>query len=409
MARSITGVYKIHTRSCASRKGAACNCTPTWQGWVPSPRKGGRPIRKNFKSQSEAKAWRSSAVTAAKQGKLAEPSRKTLKEAADELIAGMKSGTIADGSGKDYKPSTIRSYERALKLRVLPELGPHKLTAIRRAHVQALADGLVSDEGLSASSVQNTLDPLRVIYRRAVRRGLVAVNPTLDLELRRPKGRRERIASPQEAAELLAALSESEQAVWATAFYAGLRRAELRALRWDDIDLDARTIRVERSWDDREGVIDAKSEAGRRAIPILQALRPLLLAHQVATGRRGGDLCFGGTPSDAFVPSTVRSRALAAWKAENKRRETAQEAVDANEQVALLQPMTLHEARHTCASVFIAAGANPKAIQSIMGHATIQMTFDQYGHLMPGGLDEAAERADAYLEAHVTAEAVREK
>jgi integrase len=55
------------------------------------------------------------------------------------------------------------------------------------------------------------------------------------------------------------------------------------------------------------------------------------------------------------------------------------------------------EARHTCASVMIAAGVNAKALSAIMGHATISMTFDTYGHLMPGGVDEAAAQTNAYL------------
>jgi integrase len=62
-----------------------------------------------------------------------------------------------------------------------------------------------------------------------------------------------------------------------------------------------------------------------------------------------------------------------------------------------LEPITLHEARHTCASILIAAGVNAKALSVIMGHATIAMTLDTYGHLMPGGLDEAAAQTNAYL------------
>jgi integrase len=63
-----------------------------------------------------------------------------------------------------------------------------------------------------------------------------------------------------------------------------------------------------------------------------------------------------------------------------------------------LKPITLHEARHTCASLLIAAGVNPKALSVIMGHSTIAMTFDTYGHPMPGGLEEARAATDAYLE-----------
>jgi integrase len=103
---------------------------------------------------------------------------------------------------------------------------------------------------------------------------------------------------------------------------------------------------------------------------------------------------FGATAIKPFPPELVRRRALAAWDAENERRI---EEADDPASVELLAPITLHEARHTCASLFIAAGVNAKALSVIMGHSTIAMTFDTYGHLMPGGLDEAAAATNAYL------------
>jgi integrase len=63
-----------------------------------------------------------------------------------------------------------------------------------------------------------------------------------------------------------------------------------------------------------------------------------------------------------------------------------------------LDPITLHEARHTFASLMIAAGVNAKALCSYMGHASVRITYDRYGHLMPGNEDEAAALLDAYLE-----------
>ena len=95
-----------------------------------------------------------------------------------------------------------------MTLRVLPTLGDKRLSHIERADVQDLADTLTG-EGLSASTVQNTLDPLRVIYRRAIRRDLVRTDPTEGLELRAPDGKRDRIATPDEAVSLLAALPDS--------------------------------------------------------------------------------------------------------------------------------------------------------------------------------------------------------
>ena len=63
-----------------------------------------------------------------------------------------------------------------------------------------------------------------------------------------------------------------------------------------------------------------------------------------------------------------------------------------------LEPIGLHEARHTCASIFIAAGVNVKALSTYLGHSSIQITLDRYGHLMPGSEVEAVGLVDAYLE-----------
>jgi integrase len=281
-----------------------------------------------------------------------------------------------------------------LDKRVLPALGDMRLSEVQRRDVQDLADRLTAED-LSASTVQNTLDPLRVIFRRAIRREEgISVDPTEGLELRRPDGRRDRIAAPTEASALIAAMPDSERALWACAFYAGLRRGEMQALRWEDVDLAERVIHVSRGWDAIEGEQDAKSAAGNRRVPILDLLAGELAAHKQRTGRDGAALVFGPTGVKPFSPETVRRRSLAAWEAENGRRV---EEADDPASVELLAPITLHEARHTCASILIAAGVNAKALSVIMGHSTIAMTFDTYGHLMPGGLDEAAAATNAYL------------
>jgi integrase len=118
--------------------------------------------------------------------------------------------------------------------------------------------------------------------------------------------------------------------------------------------------------DQYDGPIAPKSETSARTVPILAVLRDHLDAEKLASGRGGDDLVFGRSPAAAFVASTVRNRAIAAWKRVG------------------LEPITLHECRHTFASLLIDAGVNAKAIQTWLGHATIEMTFDIYGHLMPG-------------------------
>jgi integrase len=208
---------------------------------------------------------------------------------------------------------------------------------------------------------------------------------------KRPK----RIASPEEAAALVAALHTEDRPLWATAFYAGLRRGELQALRVCDIDLSASLIAVERGWDQVEGPIEPKSRAGRRSVPVLAALRAYLADHLYRIARSGNDLVFGRTAQEAFDASTVDGRAKRAWRAGNKRESETAKAED--REPGLLRPITLHECRHTFASLLIDSGANPKAIQEFMGHSKIQTTFDVYGHLLPGSRDEVRERMDAYL------------
>jgi integrase len=388
-----TGLRARHSRQCKRETGGhPCRCKPgpSYEAWVYSKRDS-RKIYRTFSGPgafAAAKAWRADATAAVGRGRLRRTTRKTIREAAGELIAGMRGGSILSTRDRPYKPSTIRSYERALGLRpgereraperLLEAFGEVRLGDLDRHAVQDYANRLRA-AGWGASTIQNQLDPLRVIYREARDRDEVAVDPLERLKLAKPKGRRERIASPAEAASLLEALPESDRAVWATAFYAGLRRGELRALRWHDVDLAAGWIHVRRGWDDEEGEQeDGKSDSAERDVPIEPVLRAELQAHRMRTGRRGRDLVFGLSGESPFTPSTVRRTALDAWAA------------------AELKPITLHEGRHTFASLWIAAGVDAKAISKWMGHSTIQITFDRYGHLFDNAGEEAIRRVEAF-------------
>jgi integrase len=370
------GIEIRHSKVCRSRAGGACSCRPTYQASVWSAVEQKR-IRKTFPTLAEARAWRSEAQTAVRRGTMRAPTQMTLRDAAEAWLESARAGSIRNRSGDRYKPSVIRGYETSLRLRVLPELGNRKFSEIRRRDFQDLADRLLG-EGLDPSTIRNTLIPLRAIFRRALARGDVAVNPTRGLELPAVRGKRDRIVSPEEAEALLSVLPENDRALWATALYGGLRRGELQALRWDDVDLANGVIRVERAWDVREGPIEPKSRAARRRVPIPAILRDYLVEHR--HGRPGvmGHV-FGRPDGQAFDGPTVAARAQTAWRQ------------------AGLKPITLHEARHTFASLMIAAGVNAKALASYMGHASVTITLDRYGHLMPGNEEEAAGLLDAYL------------
>jgi integrase len=337
-------------------------------------------LRRSFKTASEARSWRAEAQVALNRGTLRPTTSRTVRQAADELITGMESGRIRNRSGDPYKPSVIRSYELSLRLHVLPDVGALSIAKLRRADVQALADRLLA-AGQDPSTVRNSIKPLRVIYRRAIRAGDVSVNPCTNLDLPAVRGRRDRIASRDQAADLIAALRSDDHALWGTAFYAGLRLGELRAMKWSDIDLSAGVIRVERALDQKGAMIRPKSAAGVRTVPIPKALRSLLAAHRLQ--RVGEGFVFGSTLTTPFTPSAVLRRCRLRWS-----------------KIEALKPLAdfgLHEARHTFASLMIDAGVNAKALTEYMGHSSITITFDRYGHLMPGNHEQAAALLDAYL------------
>ena len=130
-----TGVRTRHARSCKSRDGGGCNCTPTYQAQAYDARTG-RQVWRTFPTRSAAKLWRQDAQVALRRGTMRPPTAKTIAEAAEVLIAGAHDGTILDRGGKSYKPSTARGYEQLLRSYVVPALGGWKLSQVQRRDVR---------------------------------------------------------------------------------------------------------------------------------------------------------------------------------------------------------------------------------------------------------------------------------
>lgn len=136
-------------------------------------------------------------------------------------------------------------------------------------------------------------------------------------------------------------------------------------------------------------MIAPKTKKSQRTTPLPGLLRDYLMEHRIATGEPSVDaLVFGDNTGRPFQAATLYRRADRAWEAQAAGR------------------LRLHQARHTYASFMIAAGVNAKALSSFMGHSSIKVTFDLYGHLMPGTEAEAAALLDSYLGSQVEAGAV---
>jgi integrase len=189
-----------------------------------------------------------------------------------------------------------------------------------------------------------------------------------------------------------------------------LRLGELQALRWDDVDLRGKEIHVRHGWDERaKELIEPKSRAGKRVVPIIATLHERLLDLRLELAKAGNDhgyvfgrraasrtgrprtsteLASAPHPDTPFIAQTAYRAARRAWKA------------------AELTPIGLHECRHTCASTMIHAMAvsgivNVKALTEIMGHETVAMTYDRYGHLLPGTQQQIGKATEEYIREHM--------
>jgi len=326
------------------------------------------------RDRREALAWRAAAVASSS----AEPrplrQSLTFGEIAERWWEGVERGTIGKrrGAGDPYSETTLRGYGRDLHGVLMPEFGTRLAEGVTELEWQTWIDGL-RDAGLSRSRIANLLAVASAIYGWAARptRKLVPRNPVRLVELPpRDEKPRTRVASVAEAERLLAALRPDDAVAYAVALYAGLRRQEIQRLRWEDLDLGKHWLTVQQS----------KSEAGtRRRVPLAQPLEQILLE----SAERHGSAPHARVARVSVMSGKLAERATAAWTEAGLRR------------------ITLHECRHTFASMLMAAGYTIKEIMVFMGHADLQ-TVQRYVKLLPQR-DERnpVERLDSYLRATV--------
>lgn len=378
------GIAVRHEKGCRAYGGGRCNCSPSYQARAWS-NAAGREVRKSFKSKAEAKAWRARAM-AGHADKIAGATRSPVVDVlAEQVFDDAMAGKLLNRSGDRFKPSVVRSYRSCYGTHIAPAIGQRRVGSVTRRDVQAVIADMAA-QGLSPSTVRNTMLPLRLIYRVAMRDELGVVGSPLEgIELPAVRGKRERIATVGEASALVGACDERDRAIWATALYGGLRRGELMALEVSNVDFDAGVIRVMQSYDPGSRTMNApKSRAGVRTVPMVKLLRRELAAHLMRRGKRGA-LMFGREDGRPFSPESTYKRSRSRWTA------------------AGLAHITMHECRHSFASMMIAAGVNAKTLQEVGGWSSIAIVFDRYGHLMPGARDEAAGLLEAYIERETAA------
>ena len=396
MASNRTGITVVHRRDCATRAAGKkrCTCSPTYRARV---RRGGVNVSGNFPTEAAALAWVKETKRRERRG-LPVQSDYTVGDALDSFIADLDSGAAKTRSREPFKPGNAIEYQRLIERYLRGAFGGRlvrmRVSDVTTKDIGELRDEIERGDGIekrSASTVRNAMNPLRVVMRRELENGVIERNPFDGVGMPVSRGTRERIATPQEAAMLLDVLDDRARAFFAVAMYAGLRSGEISALRWEDLDLDRAdpAVTVRWSYCSRSGrITPPKSRAAVRTVPIPEVLAGILdeyrarvAADEGAERIAPGALVFVSSRGTPVRGTAVTTRARREWKARD------------------LDPIGLHESRHTYASLMAAAGVRIEDLSEFMGHTSLNLTFKTYRHLYPEARDAARLRLDALLAA----------
>ena len=309
--------------------------------------------------------------------------------------------TSCEAAGLE-RATLMASYRIVLDKHILPLIGAVKLSALTVPMARTFEDRLRADR--SPAMVRKIMGILGSILADAQERGLVAQNVVRSLRGSRRRDRdshvdkRQKgklkvgvdIPAPDEIRAIIAHLSGRWRPLLLTAIFTGLRASELRGLRWADVDLKGGELHV-RQRADRYGVIGRpKSAAGERTVPLAPMLVSALREWKLACPKSDLDLAF---PTATGRPHYLADILQRGWW-------PPQIAAGVTSETGKAKYSGLHSLRHFYASWCINRRADGglelplKLVQSRLGHASITMTADRYGHLFPRG-DDGAELAAA--------------
>lgn len=301
----------------------------------------------------------------------------------------------------EVKDGTYSYYRRYLHLYVLPPVGKKPLQKVTETDIQTLYVSLLHERHLSPNTVRLVHTILHEAFEAAVERRMIPRNPAQDVTLPRESWPEMKYLSAEQAHHLLTVANadgEDRQLsrVILLALITGMRRGELMALRWNDIDFEKKTLTIHRSvaYINTDGTgyaykeAEPKTRAARRTISLpdfaIDALREqqrdLEQRRKEAAGWNDRNLVFPNHRGAYLWPT----RLVAQFKHLLVKAE--------------LPPMRFHDLRHSAATILLSMGVNPKVIQERLGHAHISITLGQYGHVSESMQREASDKLNTYFQ-----------
>ncbi|MBX7502427.1 site-specific integrase [Qipengyuania sp. YG27] len=266
--------------------------------------------------------------------------------------------------------ATLHSYRGHVKNHIEPKIGYLMLTELSAVHVRDFLDAMLRDS--TRAMAKKCLTTLRSIISAAQERGLVHHNVARDVKLRRSERHDPDRVFPtkNEIKALIENAPERHQPLIMTALLTGMRMSELRGLTWDAIDFNRSIITVRKRADRYCNMGNTKSKSGRREIPMGPGLATVLKAWKIACPKGDLELVFPNGVGNVETHSNIYNRIFKPLMLKCG-------IVDGEG----APRFSLHAMRHAAASLFIEQGWPPKKIQTMLGHSSITMTYDVYGHL----------------------------
>lgn len=352
-----------------------------WECRVTIGRKAGRQLQRSYfgTTQQEAERKRDDAVRQLTGGIILAGERVTVDRYLRDWLKARKT---------HIRESTWTRYAGLAEHNIIPAIGHVPVARLTPAAVEHMLAEAV-EHGLSPRTAGHMRSLLRNALNRAMKHGELLRNPASLAEPPKVEEDEQRVLTPEEVHRFLEQVfGDRWEALYVVAIATGLRQGEILGLRWQDVDLEARTLRVEQQMQ-RRRLVDPKTKKSRRIVGIGPSVVAHLRAHQlrqeqqrrfVVRGDWGNaeNLVFtnmrGGPIHGPHVTRYFQKHLAAAG----------------------LPRLPFHALRHTAASLLLAQGVDEKARQVILGHTTPKMTA-HYTHVLPAALRDAADRMDAVI------------
>ncbi len=335
--------------------------------------------QKTFVTKKAADGWLADALKEVKDGiHSADSVSVTVAEAAELWIRGRALERL--------EQSTLRQYRQHIDLHIASLVGREKLSRLTTPKVVAFKERLL--ETRSRAMATKALQSLRAILKDAQRRGLVAQNVATGVTIRTNKRDRTPVAIPSkdEIRLMLTDVPDRWRPLLVTTIFTGMRASELRGLVWHEVDFAKRVIRVSQRADKWGEIGAPKSATSRREIPMTPMLQNTLKAWKLSCPNCELGLVFPNGKGMVESLPNIWNRCL-------KPLQASAGILGGDDR----PKYGIHGLRHFYASWLIEQGFSPKKIQTLLGHSSIQMTFDVYGHLFPSLEDDHARLAEGEL------------